>query len=104
MGRARIDREGRIGQPIYMNSAFLMKELFGTFLADGERANAFRFTEVEPAIARGDHVVIDMEGVTNMTDSFGNALFGTLIKNHPELLSRGVEFRNCSPLMRTLIS
>ena len=49
-------------------------------------ANEFRFTEVEPAIVRGDHVAIDMSGVTNMTDSFGNALFGTLVKNHPDVL------------------
>jgi hypothetical protein len=87
-----------------MNTHFQMKERFGSFLADGEVANAFRFTEVEPAIARGEHVVFELEGVTNMTDSFGNALFGTLFKNHPELLHKGVEFRSCSPLMRTLIS
>jgi len=87
-----------------MSSQFFMKERFGTFLADGEVANAFRFTEIEPAVARGEHVIIDMDGVTNMTDSFGNALFGTLIKHHPGLLRAGVEFRNCSPLLRTLIS
>jgi hypothetical protein len=85
-----------------MSNRFHMKERFGSFLADGEVANAFRFTEVEPAIARGEHIVFEMEGVTNMTDSFGNALFGTLFKNHPELLHAGVEFRNCSSLMRTL--
>ena len=87
-----------------MSTCFQMKERFGSFLADGEVANAFRFTDVEPAIARGEHVVFELEGVTNMTDSFGNALFGTLFKNHPELLRGGIEFRNCSPLMRTLIS
>jgi hypothetical protein len=87
-----------------MKLCFQMKERFGTFLADGEVANAFRFTEVEPAIARGEHFVFDMEGVRNMTDSFGNALFGTMFKNHPGLLRGGVEFQNCSPLMRTLTS
>ena len=87
-----------------MNRCFQMKERFGAFLADGEVANAFRFTEVEPAIAREEHIVFDMDGVTNMTDSFGNALFGTVFKNHPELLHGGIEFRNCSPLLRTLIS
>lgn len=81
-----------------------MKERFGTFLADGDLANEFRFTEVEPAITRGEHVIIDMNGVTNMTDNFGNALFATLIRNHPELLQQGIEFRNCSPLLQTLIS
>jgi STAS-like domain of unknown function (DUF4325) len=87
-----------------MSNCFQMKERFGSFLSDGEVANAFRFTEVEPLIARGEHVVFEMAGVTNMTDSFGNALFGTLFKNHPELLRGGMEFRNCSPLMRALIT
>ena len=34
----------------------------------------------------------DMEGVTNMTDSFGNAFFATLIKNHPGLLHGELSF------------
>src|SRR5262249_18258040 len=94
MGLARIDRESRRHQTIHMNSHCCMEEAFGTCLADGERANAFRFTEVDPAIARHQHVVFDMSGVTNMTDSFGNALFGTLVKRHPEILHGGIEFRN----------
>jgi hypothetical protein len=87
-----------------MTTVFKMNERFGPFLADGGTANAFRFTEVEPAIARGGHVVLDFEGVTNMTDSFGNALIGTLIQHHPELLHGGLEFKNCDPLMRSLVS
>ena len=39
-----------------------------------------------------------------MTDSFGNALIGGLLQNHPELLKGGMEFKNCNPLMRTLVS
>ena len=87
-----------------MKTVFNMHERFGSFLADGEAANAFRFTEVEPAVANGGYLVLDFNGVTNMTDSFGNALIGTLIKHHPELLSGGLEFKNCNPLMRTLVS
>lgn len=86
-----------------MLTLFKMSDCFGTFLSDGDRANNFRFSEVEPAIARGNCVVFDFEGVTNMTDSFGNALFCTLIENHPELLRGGVEFKNCSPLLRELV-
>jgi len=76
---------------------------FGAFLAGGEQANAFRFTQVEPALARGERVIFDFEGVTNMNDSFANALFGNLIKTHPELLNGRVEFKNCTPLMRELV-
>ena len=76
---------------------------FGSFLSDGEHANAFRFCEVEPAINRGDVVAFDFEGVTNMTDSFCNALFGTLVEEHPELLDGKIQFQNCLPLIQDFI-
>jgi hypothetical protein len=87
-----------------MKTVFKLSERFGVFLSDGASANVFRFTEVEPAIASGHTIVLDFEGVTNMTDSFGNALIGGLVQNHPELLKSGLEFKNCNPLMRTLVS
>ena len=87
-----------------MKTVFKLHDRFGAFLSDGSSANVFRFTEVEPAIASGGSVVLDFEGVTNMTDSFGNALIGGLIQNHPELLKSGLEFKSCDPLMRTLVS
>lgn len=87
-----------------MKALFKLKERFGAFLSDGASANVFRFSEVEPAVASGSVVVLDFEGVTNMTDSFGNALIGGLIQNHPELLKSGLEFKNCDPLMRKLVS
>ena len=55
-------------------------------------------------MARGEHIVLDFEGVTNMNDSFGNAFIGTLIQNHPALLQKGLEFKNCNPLLRSLVS
>lgn len=87
-----------------MKTVFKLSERFGTFLSDGSSANVFRFTEVEPAITTGITVVLDFEGVTNMTDSFGNALIGGLVHNHPEILNGGIEFKNCNPVMRTLVS
>ncbi|WP_281289114.1 STAS-like domain-containing protein [Methylacidimicrobium tartarophylax] len=77
-----------------------MKELFGCFLADGDQANAFRFNEVEAKTSLGSLIVFDFEGVTNMTESFSNALFGNLAEDHPFDLIDRVRFKNCSPLIR----
>ncbi|MDD4932300.1 MAG: STAS-like domain-containing protein [Methylacidiphilaceae bacterium] len=77
-----------------------MKELFGSFLADGDLANAFRFNQVEAETGSGALVVFDFEGVTNMTESFANALFGNLAEDHPFDLVDRVRFQNCSPLIR----
>ena len=35
-----------------MKAIFQMEERFGSFLASGEIANAFRFTEIEPALSQ----------------------------------------------------
>ncbi len=82
---------------------FPMSKQFGSFLADGERANMFRHFEVETALSECDRVVFDFEGVTNMTDSFCNACFGNLFVDHPHSLDGKLEFRNCSPLIQSFL-
>jgi len=80
-----------------------MSEKFGSFLADGDRANVFRHFEVEAAMSHYDRVVFDFEGVTNMTDSFCNACFGNLFTDHPGALEDKLEFKNCSPLIKSFL-
>lgn len=87
-----------------MKAIFSMKERFGSFLASGDIANAFRFTEVEPALAQGREVTMDFHGVTNMTSSFVNALVATLMAHHPEDFATKVRFANCDPLIRQMVS
>lgn len=87
-----------------MSHPFAMKELFGEFLADGDQANAFRFLEVESKLASNVLVVFDFEGVTNMNESFGHALFGNLAEDHPSDLVDKIRFKNCSPLIRGFLA
>lgn len=69
-----------------------MKERFGSFLANGDVAKAFRFTDVEPALTRGKELTMDFSGVTIRTRSFGNALVAMLMAHHPEDFSERVRF------------
>lgn len=87
-----------------MNHTFKMRELFGSFLADGDTANRFRFCEVEPMLEKMDTVAFDFDGVTNMTDSFCRACFETLAAQHSSVVKKKVRFQNCSPLIRSFIS
>ena len=87
-----------------MNHVFSMKETFGEFLADGDLANRFRFTEVESQLGLNVLVVFDFSGVTNMTESFAHACFGALEEDHQQSLFEKVRFSNCSPLIRSFIS
>jgi hypothetical protein len=80
-----------------------MHERFGSFLADGNLANEFRFTEVEPALSTGGEIVLDFSGVRNMTTSFSNGLVATLVSHLPTELARQVRFRGCDPLIKELL-
>lgn len=86
-----------------MNQNIKLVKRFGTFLASGEEGNKFRFCEIEPEISKGRVVVLDFEGVENMTDSFSNACFGNLFFNHDLSLKGKVRFVNCSPLIKDFI-
>lgn len=80
-----------------------MMRLFGSFLADGDRANQFRFREVESVISDAEMIVFDFSGVENMTDSFANACFGNLAANHANDLLAKVRFANCQPTVRAFL-
>ena len=87
-----------------MKAIFSMAERFGLFLANGDEANAFRFTEVEPALASGCEVIFDFARVSNITSSFGNALVASLMAHHPLEFAQRVRFINCDPAVRQIIS
>jgi len=86
-----------------MKVVIKLKETFGSFLFDGNEGNRFRFCEIEPKIALNQIVILDFEGVENMTDSFANACFGNLFHSLDFNLEGKVEFRNCSPLVQDFI-
>lgn len=86
-----------------MSQTFKMLDLFGSFLADGDVGNRFRFCEVEPALAHHKQIVFDFEGVTNMTDSFCNACFENLATEHPAEVRAKVRLQNCSPLIKEFV-
>ena len=86
-----------------MSRMFQMLDLFGSFLADGDLGNRFRFCEVEPALSRHEQIIFDFEGVTNMTDSFCNACFENLATEHPAEVREKVRFQNCSPLIKDFV-
>lgn len=90
-------------QLIPMSHTLRMLDLFGSFLADGDVGNRFRFCEVEPALSKHDWIIFNFAGVTNMTDSFCNACFENLAEQHPAEVRAKVRFKNCSPLIKDFI-
>jgi uncharacterized protein DUF4325 len=84
-----------------MTQVFKMSGIFGPFLADGDLANKFRFEQVEKHLEAGEAVVFDFGGVENMTDSFFNACFGNILRQHGvSAFQSQVNFVNGSPLIQ----
>lgn len=80
-----------------------VRDRFGEFLADGNAGNLFRMCELEPALHGCEQVVLDFHGVENMTDSFANACFANLAKNHlPEIRTR-LRFVGCGDIVKSFI-
>jgi len=75
---------------------------FGDFLADGEKAAAFRYARIDPFIHSHEQIVLDFQGVRNMNSSFANALIANLVSQSPEVLSK-LHFANSNPRVRVTI-
>ena len=76
---------------------------FGEFASNGDDANVFRFTRIEPLLAERKPVTLDFAGVTNLTSSFANGLVATLVANFPETFPDLVRFQNCSPPVKQML-
>ena len=88
----------------HMPITIQMRQRFdSSFLADGDVAVRFCTQEVEPVLLRGDSVVFDFTDVDNMTDSFSNACFANLFKNHRDLVGNRIRFKACTPLIKDFV-
>ncbi len=75
---------------------------FGNFLADGEKAAAFRFSRIDPFVHTYEGITLDFHGVRNMNSSFANALIANLVSQSPEVLKK-LHFTNCNARIRVLV-
>jgi hypothetical protein len=75
----------------------------GGFAEDKDRAKSIRIQRILPALERKERIVLDFDGVAYATQSYVHALIGEALKRHGERALELIEFRNCSPQLRSLI-
>ena len=85
-----------------MNLHIQLSGEFGDFLADGEKAAAFRYAHIDPFIHSHEQLVLDFQCVRNMNSSFANALIANLVSQSPEVLPK-LHFININPRVRVTI-
>ena len=85
-----------------MNLHIQLSSEFGDFLADGEKAAAFRYARIDPFIHSHEQIVLDFQGVRNMNSSFANGLIANLVSQSPEILPK-LHFTNINPRVQVTI-
>jgi hypothetical protein len=73
------------------------------FAEDKQMARRHRVEEILPTLARGEAVVLDFSQVTYATQSFVHALIGEALQKHGEEVLTLLEFKNCTPPLRSLV-
>lgn len=75
----------------------------GSFAENKDVARDLRVGQLEPALQRGEPVVVDFDGVSLTTQSFVHALLSEPLRSKgPNILDR-ITFRNCTPAVQRLI-
>jgi hypothetical protein len=73
------------------------------FAEDKDRAKEIRTQFLMPALDHGERVILDFRAVRYATQSFIHALVGETLQKHRESALELIEFRHCSPAVRSVI-
>jgi hypothetical protein len=86
-----------------MKHELSLADEFGTHLADGARAAAYRMARIEPYVGMCDELVLDFTGVRHANSSFINALVAGIVEQHGREVLKTLSFQGCTPVIRVLI-
>ena len=86
-----------------MSGTIKLEPGIGGFAEDKDQAKTLRISQLLPALERGEKVILDFCGIRYATQSYGHALLGEAWGRYGEGLLERVEFKNCSPQLRSLI-
>jgi len=85
-----------------MNSVSIVS-IAGTFAENKDKARDIRLQDIEPALQRGEDIILDFDGVEAATQSFIHALISELIRRYGSQALEKVVFRNCNETVKKII-
>jgi STAS-like domain of unknown function (DUF4325) len=86
-----------------MSEVIKLEPGVGGFAEDKDQARLLRVSRILPALDRGESVALDFSEIRYATQSYVHALIGEALRKYGEGLLERVEFKNCSPQLRSLI-
>ncbi|NTU73295.1 STAS-like domain-containing protein [Candidatus Roizmanbacteria bacterium] len=75
----------------------------GTFAENKDVARDVRIKKINPALKKGNEVVLDFAGIDAVTQSFVHALISELIREYGSEVLDVVFFKNCNEKVRSII-
>jgi hypothetical protein len=88
---------------VHMSMEIHLSPGIGGLAENKDEAREIRVSQVIPAFERGEEVVFDFAEVTYATQSYIHALIGEALQRYRESALSRMEFRNCSPALRSVI-
>lgn len=76
---------------------------FGSHLADGAAAAAFRMSRIEPYVGMCNEIVLDFSDIRHANSSFVNALIAGIVEQHGRDVLTVLVFKGCNPVVRVLV-
>lgn len=86
-----------------MKKTVILNSGIDGFIDDKDEAKRIRLDVLLPTLEKSEGVVIDFKNVKTSTQSFVHALLGEVLIKYKEPALQRLEFRNCSPQLKTLV-
>jgi hypothetical protein len=87
-----------------MRKIIKIKQLAGEFAENKDVAKRVRINEIMPALAKGEEVIIDFNGVSGATQSFIHALVSDPIREYKEMSFDKLMYKNANDDIREIVS
>lgn len=75
----------------------------GGFAEDKDAARWIRIERILPALKRSQAIKLDFSSIRYATQSYVHALIGEALKRYGEDALERIEFKNCSPAVRSVV-
>jgi len=86
-----------------MKTIIILKRA-GSFAENKDVARDIRLAQLAPALAKGEEVTLDFNGVTGATQSFIHALISELIREYGDDVFDRLYFKDCSQTVQQIIN
>src|ERR1700675_511680 len=90
---------------VHMKSSVFIRVPGGStgFAEDKDEARRIRIGNLLPALSKDSSVILDFREIKYATQSFVHALLGEVLKRHGENVLSQIDFKNCTPQLKSLI-